>query len=86
MCGLIWLNRLPPDHPFQYPSAALAIRFRGTHRLLPLWRGVGAGSVGLWRGGEAEGFPDFGPDACAQTGACLDFSIGSSSESRGVKD
>lgn len=54
---------------------------RHGHRLLPLWRGVGAGSVGLWRGGGAEGFPDFGPDACAQTGACLDFSIGSSSES-----
>ena len=81
----VWFDMVKPvtsRSPISIPLRRSGHPFsRHDHRLLPLWRGVGAGSVGLWRGGGAEGFPDFGPDACAQTGACLDFSIGSSSES-----
>lgn len=56
MSGLIWLNRLPPDHPFQYPFAALAILFRGTIIAFCLY---GVGSVlGVLAFGVAEGQKD----------------------------
>lgn len=62
MCGLIWLNRLPPEHPFQYPFAALAIpfvdlfRFRGTVIAFCLYGVVSV--LGVLAFGVAEGQKD----------------------------